>query len=366
MDEEHGSSIQVLLSPEEYREDLEVRLGRANGNVYHRRQGIEGVHDGQVMVRLKKKRFVILDYSIIPTDEDLQAAAADPHISIPNGAGKQKCATPECHKVGVPVLLYDSEPEEPTSLYMRSGLCFTCQRNLNEKRRTQRKRPGDAMPSSVLYAVGPGQKKVKLNGSTMELNSEAIILNGPADGTKSVKDGYSFDEIGPDLSAAIQEASNDTYRLIHAVSSNTTATTSDLGSISVEEAAHAAVEASTSLLNGGEPHISSATSEDINALYDKAMTSLSKSVYLLTQWKHSWDSAIAAAVAQETVGDPSLAEAVASAAAVVAAAADGQDSTTSNMVSLLLAADQKDDGLHLVVKCGDGEVDNHDVQTFEV
>lgn len=363
MEDESGSGLQVILSPEEYREDLEVRLGRANGNVYHRREGIEGVHDGQVMVRLKKKRFVILDYSIVPTDDDIQAAAVDPHISIPNGAGKQKCATPECNKVGVPVLLHDSEPEEPTSLYMRSGLCFTCQRNLNEKRRTQRKRSSDGGPNSLLYAVGPGQKKVKLNGSTMELNSDAIILNGPIDGAKSVRDGYSFDEIGPDLSATIHDASIDTHRLIHAVSSNTTATTSDMGAVSVEEAANAAVEASTSMLNGGEPPSTSATSEDINALYDKAMASLSKSVYLLTQWKQSWDSAIAAAVAQETVGDPSLAEAVASAAAVVAAAADGQDSNSSNMVSLLLAADQKGDNSG---KNGVGDDDNHDVEAFEV
>lgn len=345
---------------EEFAEDLDLRLGRANGNIYHRREGVEGLHDGQVMVRLKKKRFIIIDYSIVPNEADFQAAAEEPHITIPKGAGKQKCATPECSKVGVPVLLYDSEPNEPTSLYMRSGLCFTCQRNLNEKRRTQRKRSSEsAGGSSVLYAVGPGQKKVKVNGNTMELDSGAIILNGPpAEGTKSVRDGYSFDEIGPDLTASVEEASGDTHRLIQAISSNTTTSGADMG-VSVEEAANAAVEASNSVMNGGEapqqPHGSS--SEDINALYDKAFASLTKSVYLLTQWKQSWDSAIAAAVAQETVGDPSLADAVASAAAVVAAASDGQDSNSSNMVSLLLAADQRKDR---------GEDKGEDVEAFEV
>ena len=359
---DHGSDdVQVVVPLEEFAEDLDLRLGRANGNVYHRREGIEGAHDGQVMVRLKKKRFIIIDYSIVPNDSDVQAAAEDPHITIPKGAGKQKCATPECSKVGVPVLLYDSEPNEPTSLYMRSGLCFTCQRNLNEKRRTQRKRSNETEASSVLYAVGPGHKKVKVNGNTMELNSEAIILNGPpAEGTKSVRDGYSFDEIGPDLCSVVQEASNDTHRLVHAISSNTTTSTSDMVGVSVEEAANAAVEASTNLLNGGDAphhHGSGSSSEDINGLYDKAFESLSKSVYLLTQWKQSWDSAIAAAVAQESVGDPSLADAVASAAAVVAAAADGQDSSAPNMVSLLLAADQR--------KGAGGEKES-DVETFEV
>mmetsp|Transcript_128512 Transcript_128512/g.371881 ORF Transcript_128512/g.371881 Transcript_128512/m.371881 type:complete len:371 (-) Transcript_128512:148-1260(-) len=369
-----SSGVQVIITPEEFQEDLEMRLGRANGNVYHRREGIEGVHDGQVMVRLKKKRFIIVDYSIVPTEQDMQVAAAQPHISIPNGAGKAKCATPECTKVGVPVLLYDSEPSEPTSLYMRSGLCFTCQRNLNEKRRTQRKRPADGVTdSSVVYAVGPGQKKFKLNGSTVELHSDAIILNAPPEGTKSVRAGYSFDDIAPDLSASVQEASHDTHRLIHAITGNTNSTSAPApNGLSVEEAANAAVEATTGMMNGGsgaggtesstgqDGTATASTSEDINALYDKTFNALSRSIYLLTQWKQSWDAAIAAAVAQETVGDPSLADAVASAAAVVAAAADGgQDN--NNMVSLLLAADQrKESGKN----GGGGESSN--VEAFEV
>jgi hypothetical protein len=373
-----SGGLQVVLPLEEFADDLDLRLGRANGNIYHRRPGDEGVHDGQVMVRLKKKRFIVIDYSIVPNEEDIQAASMSPHITCSPGAGKQKCATPECAKVGVPVLLYDSDPNEPASLYLRSGLCFTCQRNLNEKRRTQRKRSSDAVGTSVLYAVGPGQKKVKLNGGIMELQSDAIILNG-FEGAKSIRDGYGFHEIGVDLSTFCRKGAHDTERLINSVSSNTTAAATSGGAdaaadiaataaavaagesenempMTTEEATNAAVDASNSILSGDHPP----SSEDISALYDKAFHSLSKAVYLLTQWKQSWDSAIAAAVAQETVGDPSLADAVASAAAVVAAATDGQDTNSQNMVSLLLAADQR--------KGGDTEVkqEAENVQAFEV
>ena len=346
-------ALQVVLTKEEFDQDLE-RLGRANGNIFHRRPGIEGVHDGQVMVRLKKKRFIIIDYSIVPNDNDIAAAAATPNISCLTGAGKQKCATPECVKIGVPVLLYDSDPAEPSSLYLRSGLCFTCQRNLNEKRRTQRKRTSDGVGTSVLYAIGPGQKKVKLNGATVELKSDAIILNG-FEGTKSVRDGYGFPEIGVDLSDTCTKATADTERLINAVSSNTTATTTAATDTAadIEEAANVAVEASTSLLNAETTSVPP-SSEDISALYDKAFDSLSKSIYLLSQWKQSWDIAIAAAVAQEAVTDPSLADAVASAAAV-AAAAEPRD-----MVGLLLAGAEQQKGGNAV------KPESEDVEAFEV
>jgi len=113
-----------LLPLEDFAEDLEVRLGRANGNVYQRHVGVEGVHDGQVMVRLKKKRFIVIDYSIVPTASDLQAVSFNPHVHIPLGAGRTTCTgkIPAhttmggvgggapltcCLKVGLPVLLYD-------------------------------------------------------------------------------------------------------------------------------------------------------------------------------------------------------------------------------------------------------------------
>lgn len=122
------STSRVLLTPDEFSLDAKERLGRTNGSIYQRSPGIDGVHDGQIMIRLMKQRFIIIDYSIIPNEDDMQAAALDPCISIPNGAGTQKCSIAHCSKVGVPILLYDSNPGESVSLYMRSGLCYTCQR----------------------------------------------------------------------------------------------------------------------------------------------------------------------------------------------------------------------------------------------
>ena len=218
----------VLVDINEFAEDLDLRLGRANGNIYHRKQGVPGVHDGQIMVRLKKKRFIVIDYGVIPTESDMQAAALDAHISTPDGCGRQKCITNECTKVGVPVLLYDSEPNEPPSLYMRSGLCFTCQRNLNEKRRTQRKRKSDVVeppPAPTVTQTGyhyGGPKKFKLDGDVMDLSSDAIIINGPVGGVKVHGEGYSFQEIASDLQRIVREATHDTDRLVSTVSASTT------------------------------------------------------------------------------------------------------------------------------------------------
>jgi hypothetical protein len=175
--------LQVILTPEEFAEDLDLRLGRANGNIYHRREGKEGVHDGQVMVRLNKKRFIVIDYSIVPNDADLQHAAITPHIKCPPGAGKAVCITRECNKVGIPVLLYDSEPDESESLYLRSGLCFTCQRNLNEQRRNRSKKiaaDGDAVKkenTGTTTAVSPGNKRSKLvhTDKPLDLSQSATV-----------------------------------------------------------------------------------------------------------------------------------------------------------------------------------------------
>ena len=374
-------SVQVILTPEEFAEDLDLRLGRANGNVYRRKPGVEGVHDGQVMVRLKKKRFVILDYSIIPNDADIQVSQNTSHIMIPPGAGKTSCTNSDCNKVGVPVLLYDSDPTEPTSLYMRSGLCFTCQRNLNEKRRTQRKRPSDAGADGSVFGSTSIGKKYKIHPG-------AIVIY-PVDGVGS---SGNFTGIGAELQRVMGDISNDTYRLLHAVGSAsepppppptdhdnhndiaataaavaasvgadpggdipvvddaaTTAAMDAAASSAAATAAAAAVnddkinnevddhEASVAAAAAGVP----ATSEDINALYDRAYESMNKGIFLLFNWKRSWDAAIAAAVATENVDD-CLADAVASAAAVAAAASESQN---DNMSSLLIAAngDEKKD-----------------------
>ena len=343
------SAVQVILSPEEFAEDLDLRLGRANGNIYHRRPGIDGIHDGQVMVRLKKKRFIVLDYGIIPNEADFQTAVLNPHIIIPDGAGKQKCSTADCPKVGVPVCLYDSNPGDTHSLYLRAGLCFTCQRNLNEKRRTQRKRKSDII-AELTAAANPSyqmststQKKFKVNGDVVELSPEAIIVNGPVEDAKPCSEGYGYPEIGPDLQNSLREAAEATERLVAAVSSSANL---DPTAVAFAAAVAAAGEGETGAQSEDSVAAANAavaaatvTTEDITSLYEKAFLSMSKGIFLLSQWKASWDSAIAAAVAQES--DGGLADAVASAAAVVAVASEGQDQNTTGMIPLILAAESE-------------------------
>jgi hypothetical protein len=99
-------STTVVLPFGDFSDDLENNLGRANGNCYQRKPGIPNVHDGQIMVRLKKKRFIVIDYSIVPTPADLACASVISYINIPHGAGTQKCTAANCPKVGVPVCLF--------------------------------------------------------------------------------------------------------------------------------------------------------------------------------------------------------------------------------------------------------------------
>lgn len=78
----HEETPSIILPYEEFAHDLEVKLGRANGNIFVRKPGVEGLHDGQIMVRLKKKRFIIIDYSIVPTAADIAAAAVTNHVMV--------------------------------------------------------------------------------------------------------------------------------------------------------------------------------------------------------------------------------------------------------------------------------------------
>lgn len=348
-----GDDTTINLPVEEFAEDLE-RLGRANGNIYQRRPGIPNLHDGQIMVRLKKKRFIIIDYSMAPTTSDIALASVTPHLLCPNGAGKQKCIQPDCTKVGVPILLFDSDPEQPTSLYLRSGLCFTCQRILNEKRRTQRKRKSDLPNPNNGGAGGPpndayaSQKRFRLAGEILDLNPDAIIINGPLDGTKHHGPGYEYREIVSDLQAITTDVSQETIGLANAVSA-----VGDLRSLAPED--HTA----------------------ILAMYEKTFLSMSKGIFLLSQWKSSWDNVVAAAAAEKASeqammdGNSILATAVASAAAV-AAAQSTPESHPQNMIPLLLATNKdgtndngetikKEDALD-VVDAGVG-VDDVDLDT---
>mmetsp|Transcript_14788 Transcript_14788/g.22097 ORF Transcript_14788/g.22097 Transcript_14788/m.22097 type:complete len:426 (-) Transcript_14788:43-1320(-) len=270
----------ILLHPNEFAYDEEKRLGRANGNTYQRRPGIENVHDGQIMVRLKKKRYIIIDYGYIPKPEDYAISNASAHISIPEGAGQQRCATKDCPRVGVPVMLYDSEPSEAMSLYLRGGLCFSCQRAVNEKRRTKRKRkPEEGLPfdqvnlgaSGDVRSLGSSGSRFKVNNEVVELNSDAIIINGAVAGTRSRGPGYQHPEIGADLLQIMSELSNDTMSLV-----------SNLSTVGISSPAAA------------------------NMLYQKAFLSASKATYLLTQWKASYDehSYAAAAAAAGAVPVP--------------------------------------------------------------
>jgi hypothetical protein len=214
-----------------------------------------------------------------------------------------------------------------------------------------------------------------------KVGSEAIVIH-PMPGMKRHIDGYSFTDIGVDLQRAANEVAADTNRLVNAVCSTTeTTSTADLAATAAAVAAsvpselapddaatNAAVNSASGLLpdasNGkGDDHDADehATNPvDINALYDKAYSSMNKAIFLLSQWKTSWDAAIAAAVAQESITDHGLADAVASAAAVAAAASESQN---SNVASLLLAANDDD-------KKENGKKDENDdgtkVQSVEV
>mmetsp|Transcript_6284 Transcript_6284/g.11265 ORF Transcript_6284/g.11265 Transcript_6284/m.11265 type:complete len:363 (+) Transcript_6284:616-1704(+) len=286
----YQASPTIFLRPEEFAEDAESRLGRANGNTYQRKPGISNVHDGQIMIRLKKKRFIILDYGFIPNDHDHEIAKAVPHISIPNGGGTSKCATKDCPRIGVPVLLYDSEPNEPMSLYLRGGLCFSCQRNLNEKRRTQRKRKSDGLTvgevrigggmPSIGSAPGNGGSRFKFNDQIVELNPDAVVINGPVDGARTRGPDYRCPEIGSDLLRIASELSHETLSLL---------------------------QHSSGVQTGMEQPV--VTTSSVNAMYQKAFLSVSKATFLLTQWKASWDENIAANIAQTTAAEAATASA---------------------------------------------------------
>eukprot|EP00977_Amphora_coffeiformis_P018176 scaffold6271_cov171-Amphora_coffeaeformis.AAC.2 len=300
----------------QFERDASTNLGNANGNIFVSKPGIPKQHDGQVFVRLKKKRFVVLDYTIQPNETDMATASGVAHMEIPSGAGKTQCITKDCHKVGVPVKLYDSNPEDSVSLYLRSGLCFECQRkhaliawclvayaiysmwygysygrsvvsqifrfcvvSLNEKRRVdRRKRPHEG--AQLLYSIAsPSQKKFKINGGDVfELKDDAIIVNGSIKGVKLADEGHSPQDIAVDLQDMLRESTFETERLLTAAGNP-----------------------------GPDPMV-----DNIHGLYEKAFTAMNKAIFLMTQWKAAYDNAA-------TANDPN---------------------SNNHMVSLLLAADK--------------------------
>jgi hypothetical protein len=79
------------FQPKQYIDDANRLLGQSNGKTYQRIPGIDQEHDGQVMVRLRKKRFVVLDYSFEPGEAELKAAANFPNVRISDKGGKAIC-----------------------------------------------------------------------------------------------------------------------------------------------------------------------------------------------------------------------------------------------------------------------------------
>jgi hypothetical protein len=77
--------------PKQYIDDANRLLGQSNGKHYQRIPGKDQEHDGQVMVRLRKKRFVVLDYSFAPSEDELNAATNFPHVRIVDKAGRGIC-----------------------------------------------------------------------------------------------------------------------------------------------------------------------------------------------------------------------------------------------------------------------------------
>jgi hypothetical protein len=127
----------------------------------------------------------------------------------------------------------------------------------------------------VLMAVTNGHKKIKLahTNSPLVLAPDAIILNGPPDNhsCKSVRGGHGFAEIGADLNVEVHQSLQSTQSLLHSVHT-------------------------PEMMQHGIPP---PTPDEISQTYDQAFYSLSKSLYLLVQWKTSWDAAITSAMEQE-------------------------------------------------------------------
>jgi hypothetical protein len=146
-------------------------------------------------------------------------------------------------------------------LYLRGGLCFGCQRNLNEKRRTQRKRKSDgqldneirigAGISVGLGSMNGGGGRIRYNDQLLELNPVAIIINDPVDGTRTHVPNHRCHQI-------VSELSKDKLSLMHHSS--------------------------------GAQSWSAPTPEIINQAHQIAFLSASRATFLHTQWKASFDA----------------------------------------------------------------------------
>jgi hypothetical protein len=284
-------AFQAQPLPADIMDDVNHRLGRANGNVYRRKPGVEGAHDGELMIRLKKKRFIILDYT-------------------PEEGVTKPCNTQGCPKTARPKCVYDSDPDEPKSLYLRSGLCFTCQRSVNEKRRSNRKSGEGAAPNSQRSAAAaamssppsfsshkgaPGATyQHQMSGNKRAhgqvyyqapVNPNAIIIDGPVGGARPADEHYTYSEIGVELQHLTRHLVTECDSIVAEAAKGKSQGLADPSQMSaaVAQGHRAAL-----------PGLSRETRDTLEAKYQLALGYAKKGVYQLTQWKSSWEMTLAA------------------------------------------------------------------------
>ena len=140
-------------------------------------------------------------------------------------------------------------------LYLRSGLCFGCQRKLNEKRRTKKKRkdqPSAAGQGQPMKLEPPVLSANVSASGTVEINATNIVINGAVGGAQYRGPHYGCQHIGPDVLQTVSELAHQT---------NTLVATGGVG----------------------------APTQDIDRLYEAALVSASKAAFLLSQWRASYD-----------------------------------------------------------------------------
>uniref|UniRef100_A0A7S2PJZ5 Uncharacterized protein n=1 Tax=Leptocylindrus danicus TaxID=163516 RepID=A0A7S2PJZ5_9STRA len=308
----------------------------------------EDGHDGVIMVRLKKKRFIVIDYSLGQYDPPNSVVNASTGASRDQSAGgsslpsslapyrytqhRSICITHGCHKVGIPNLVYDSEPTEPTSLYLRSGLCFTCQRNVNEKRRTQRKRKSDGMndPTSSspkrhsstagmqnippMYDIGSSLFDASTNGAaTGSANTFMPSVMGDPITTSyqqqhmdmNLPSATAYTSTANSASAAAMNMNMNMNQLQSSTTGSTSHTsmlnpTLENARVAIDEARQNMniLLATSSINNDGitalpiimkaEGGNTGATRVDVAVIYENAMSALQRGMTLLQQWKTSY------------------------------------------------------------------------------
>ena len=224
--------MKTILLDIEYVNNNATNLKGSNGSSIRLEPAVEDAHCGRLMIRLANARIVILDYEYVPNEHDVELASSRVYITIPYGAGQKICTKKGCKRIGVPVLLYDSHPNDSETAYLKNGLCFTCQKDSNAKRRTKRK----------------SNQNEQSNGTS------AIVINAPVDGTRSHDADYCCPQISADLQRITSELSQETGSLVQ---------------LSSRE--HAMMPGS------------------VDQQYQRAYLSATRAVFLLTQWKASYD-----------------------------------------------------------------------------